>query len=697
MTSRHLRHRSMKCCRCCSSCCRKRCNQSENQGQDDPSKNDASPHASSFVSRIRHIDRRHDRPLNASIERFAAVLQAEYRGYSPVWRRSGGTGRRAGLKIRWGASPVWVRFPPSASMKVGVRSTGGGDCPGLNAVIRAVARRSLDARPRGGRHPRGLARARRRASSRSAPREISGLLPRGGTILGTSRTNPYKLEGGVDAVLATLRARTASTRSSRSAARTRSASRRGSTRSTASRSSACRRRSTTTSPATDYTFGFDTAVFDRDRGDRPAAHDGRVAQPRDGRRGDGPPHRLDRRHERDRRRRRRDPDPRAAGLDRGRAATEIQRRHARGKDFSIVVVSEGYELTTSRARRRPRGEVDAVRARPLSERGVGAALAARDRAAHGLRDARHGARPRPARRHPDPARPRARDPLRAEGRRPRPRGKLRPDGRAAGDAIVDVSLEEATAELKTVPRGLVRRGARASSADAQSGARAQRERAVPPRRDEEVLPVRGVQHRVEALAAVRRARDGRRVPSGRTPSIASRLRWKSSLVGLKTTKWTPADGPHAVAPSGALQKNGLSSVLKSARCGIAVPFAVDAFRPADDVVRSQARGRLDRGAVADPPDAAEVALDVARRVALASAPAARSACPPRTCRPGRNDGVDALAGSRSSGTRPRGPRGCARGACACRRGSSRRRQVDVAERLEVRDPAAGRAPPSASR
>src|SRR5437764_7509171 len=33
------------------------------------------------------------------------------------------------------------------------------------------------------------------------PREISGLLPRGGTILGTTRTNPYKVDGGVEAVL----------------------------------------------------------------------------------------------------------------------------------------------------------------------------------------------------------------------------------------------------------------------------------------------------------------------------------------------------------------------------------------------------------------------------------------------------------------------------------------------------------------
>src|SRR5438093_8333953 len=36
------------------------------------------------------------------------------------------------------------------------------------------------------------------------PREISGLLPRGGTIIGTTRTNPFKLDGGVEKVLATF-------------------------------------------------------------------------------------------------------------------------------------------------------------------------------------------------------------------------------------------------------------------------------------------------------------------------------------------------------------------------------------------------------------------------------------------------------------------------------------------------------------
>ena len=70
--------------------------------------------------------------------------------------------------------------------------TGGGDCPGLNAVIRAVARRSFD---RGYEvvavHDgwRGLVDGRTTALT---ARDVSGLLPRGGTILGTSRTNPYK-------------------------------------------------------------------------------------------------------------------------------------------------------------------------------------------------------------------------------------------------------------------------------------------------------------------------------------------------------------------------------------------------------------------------------------------------------------------------------------------------------------------------
>ena len=90
-------------------------------------------------------------------------------------------------------------------MRIGVL-TGGGDCPGLNAVIRAIVRKGVsdfghefvgyrdgwrgpledDTRPLG------------------IP-EVRGILPRGGTILGSSRTNPIKEEGGTDRVIENLK------------------------------------------------------------------------------------------------------------------------------------------------------------------------------------------------------------------------------------------------------------------------------------------------------------------------------------------------------------------------------------------------------------------------------------------------------------------------------------------------------------
>src|SRR3954449_11997361 len=86
-------------------------------------------------------------------------------------------------------------------MKIGIL-TGGGDCPGLNAVIRAVARRSwahghevIGVREGW----RGMVEQLFEPLGRS---QISGILPRGGTIIGTSRTNPYKLDGAVDKVRA---------------------------------------------------------------------------------------------------------------------------------------------------------------------------------------------------------------------------------------------------------------------------------------------------------------------------------------------------------------------------------------------------------------------------------------------------------------------------------------------------------------
>jgi len=88
-------------------------------------------------------------------------------------------------------------------MKVAIL-TGGGDCPGLNPVIRAVVRR-------GEQHGlefvgvrdgwRGLIENDHFRLNRQS---ISGILHLGGTILGTSRTNPFKREGGVDAVFRTL-------------------------------------------------------------------------------------------------------------------------------------------------------------------------------------------------------------------------------------------------------------------------------------------------------------------------------------------------------------------------------------------------------------------------------------------------------------------------------------------------------------
>ena len=89
-------------------------------------------------------------------------------------------------------------------MRVGVL-TGGGDCPGLNAVIRAVVRKgevSYGDEFVGFRDGwRGV------IESRTMPLDVErcrGILPRGGTILGTSRTNPYKIEDGVALALETL-------------------------------------------------------------------------------------------------------------------------------------------------------------------------------------------------------------------------------------------------------------------------------------------------------------------------------------------------------------------------------------------------------------------------------------------------------------------------------------------------------------
>src|SRR3989441_7271826 len=90
-------------------------------------------------------------------------------------------------------------------MRVGML-TGGGDCPGLNAVIRVVVRK-------GEKHYGDELLGFRDGwkgvlEDLTMPIDVQrcrGILPRGGTILGTSRTNPYKVDGGSAQALETLR------------------------------------------------------------------------------------------------------------------------------------------------------------------------------------------------------------------------------------------------------------------------------------------------------------------------------------------------------------------------------------------------------------------------------------------------------------------------------------------------------------
>jgi ATP-dependent phosphofructokinase / diphosphate-dependent phosphofructokinase len=130
------------------------------------------------------------------------------------------------------------------------------------------------------------------------------------------------------------------------------------------------------------------------------------------------------------------------------ACADIRHRHERGKDFSIVVVSEGYELEGASG---DADEVDQFGHVRLSERGVGAALAHEIERRTGyetrvtvLGHVQRGGSPTP------------RDRVLATryGLKAADLVEERKFGRMAalhGDRIVDVPLKDATAELKTVP------------------------------------------------------------------------------------------------------------------------------------------------------------------------------------------------------------------------------------------------------
>src|SRR5207244_13483721 len=135
------------------------------------------------------------------------------------------------------------------------------------------------------------------------------------------------------------------------------------------------------------------------------------------------------------------------------ACDEIRRRHDRGKDFSIIVVSEGYELTYSSGERRAvTQEAGVDRFGHVRFGGVGAELAREIEERTGyesrvtvLGHVQRGGSPTP------------RDRILATryGLKAADLVHEGSFGRMAalqGDAIVDVSLEEATRELKTVPK-----------------------------------------------------------------------------------------------------------------------------------------------------------------------------------------------------------------------------------------------------
>ncbi|MGH3072653.1 MAG: 6-phosphofructokinase [Gaiellaceae bacterium] len=328
--------------------------------------------------------------------------------------------------------------------------TGGGDCPGLNAVIRATTRRSLDAgwEVAGVREGwRGLVEG---IVEPLGPREVSGILPRGGTILGTTRTNPYKVERGVEQVLATFE---------RERLDALVAIGGEDTLGVAARLHAEHGFPVVGVPktidndlnGTDYTFGFDTAVtiateaIDRlhttaESHNRVMVvevmgrHAGWIAL-HSGIAGGADVILI--------------PEQPVTVED---ACALLEKRHESGKDFSIVVVSEGYELTYASGER----QMVAGEARATDQfghvvlGGVGDALAREIEERTGfetrvtvLGHVQRGGTPTP------------RDRVLATryGLKAADLVQAGAFGRMAalhGDEIVDVSLEEATAALKTV-------------------------------------------------------------------------------------------------------------------------------------------------------------------------------------------------------------------------------------------------------
>jgi 6-phosphofructokinase 1 len=335
-------------------------------------------------------------------------------------------------------------------MRIGIL-TGGGDCPGLNAVIRAVVRRSSDR----GHEVLGVRDGWKGLTDgvfmRLGRREVSGILPRGGTILGTTRTNPYKVAGGVEAVIESFGAQQLDALVVVGGEDTLGV--------------AAQLHSEHALPVvgvpktidndlsgTDYTFGFDTAVtiateaIDRlhttaESHNRVMVvevmgrHTGWIAV-MSGIAGGADVILI--------------PEQPITVED---ACRELVKRHEGGKDFSIVVVSEGYELTYESGEHRLVAGVarESDQFGHVVLGGVGEALGRDIEERTGfetrvtvLGHVQRGGSPTP------------RDRVLATrfGLKAADLADEASFGRMAalhGDKVVDIPLEEATRELKTVP------------------------------------------------------------------------------------------------------------------------------------------------------------------------------------------------------------------------------------------------------
>ncbi len=334
-------------------------------------------------------------------------------------------------------------------MKIGIL-TGGGDCPGLNAVIRAVTRRSVD---RG--HEMIAVREGWKGLVEGilvplGTREISGILPRGGTIIGTSRTNPYKLDGGVVKVLENFQAAGLEALVAIGGEDTLGVAARLH-REEGFPVVGVPKTIDNDLSGTDYTFGFDTAVSicteAIDRLHTTAESHNRVMVVEvmgrhvgwiavmSGIAGGADVILI--------------PERRVTVEA---ACAELQKRHARGKTFSIVVVSEGYELVFESGEHRAVTQDETLDAfGHVRFGGVGDAVAREieERTGYETRVTVLGHVQRGGS-------PTARDRVLATryGLKAADLVQEGKWGRMAalhGDEVLDVSLEEATAALKTVP------------------------------------------------------------------------------------------------------------------------------------------------------------------------------------------------------------------------------------------------------